>query len=149
MFWLAQYRMRLYLRRSAWLFPTAMIPAALVVAPVVRAVDHETQWVGLGFTPDGARALLGAIVPATLTMIVLILSLLLLSIQLAASQLSPRLIRGLIARRPVRLCLAVFVFSYVYASAAAQSKPRLVAGDEVADLGDHLDPTVRRLGDAG
>ncbi|HSI32922.1 MAG: DUF2254 domain-containing protein [Phycisphaerae bacterium] len=118
MTWLTRYRLRLYMRRSAWLFPTAMIPAALVAAPVVRYLDHVLQWDGLGYTPDGARALLGAIVPATLTMVVLILSMLLLSIQLAASQLSPRLIRGLIARRPVRACLAIFVFSYVYASAA-------------------------------
>jgi uncharacterized membrane protein len=107
-----------------------MIPAALVAAPIVRQVDHHTQWTGLGYTPDGARALLGAIVPATLTMIVLILSMLLLSIQLAASQLSPRLIRGLIARRPVRACLAVFVFAYVYGCAALGR-----VGSEVPQLG--------------
>lgn len=130
MSWLTRYRLRLYLRRSAWVFPTAMIPAALVAAPIVRQVDHQTHWVGLGYTADGARALLGAIVPATLTMIVLILSMLLLSIQLAASQLSPRLIRGLIARRPVRGCLAVFVFSYVYGCAALGR-----VGSEVPQLG--------------
>jgi uncharacterized membrane protein len=130
MTWLIRYRCRLYLRRSAWLFPTSMIPAALIVAPIVRQIDHRTQWTGLGYTADGARALLGAIVPATLTMIVLILSMLLLSIQLAASQLSPRLIRGLIGRKPVRACLAIFVFAYVYGCAALGR-----VGAEVPQLG--------------
>src|SRR5206468_3881040 len=61
-----------------------------------------------------AIALLGAIIPAALTMVVLILSMLLLAVQLAASQFSPRLIGGLLARRPVRVCLFVMVFTYVY-----------------------------------
>jgi uncharacterized membrane protein len=72
----------------------------------------------MGYTPEAARSLLNAIAPATLTFIVLILTTLLLTIQLASSQLSPRLIGGLLSRRPVRVCLAVFVFSYVYCAAA-------------------------------
>jgi uncharacterized membrane protein len=53
-----------------------------------------------------------------MTFIVLILSTLLLTVQLASSQLSPRLIGGLLSRGPVKACLAVFVFSYVYCAAA-------------------------------
>jgi uncharacterized membrane protein len=73
---------------------------------------------GLGYSPDAARSVLNAIVPATLTFIVLILSTLLLTIQLASSQMSPRLIGSLLSRRPVKACLFVFVFSYVYCAAA-------------------------------
>jgi uncharacterized membrane protein len=39
---------------------------------------------------------------------------LLLAVQLAASQLSPRLIVGILTRRPVNVCLFVMVFTYVY-----------------------------------
>src|SRR5947208_3470055 len=103
--WLTQQQVRAYLRGSAWPVPTAAIPIALVVAALVRAIDARTQWRLLGYAPAEAIALLGAIIPAALTMVVLILSMLLLAVQLAASQFSPRLIGGLLARRPVRVCL--------------------------------------------
>ena len=115
--WLTRHPLLVYVRRSAWLVPAAAIPAALAVSPVIRRIDELTQWRVLGYTPDAARSLLNAITPATLTFIVLILSTLLLTIQLASSQLSPRLIGGLLSRRPVRVCLAIFVFSYVYCAA--------------------------------
>lgn len=117
MYWLARYRLRRYVHRSAWLVPTAAIPAALGVVRLVRRIDEVTGWRGLGYSPDSAKSLLNAIAPAALTFIVLILSTLLLSIQLASSQLSPRLIRGLLSRRPVKACLAVFVFTYVFCAA--------------------------------
>lgn len=112
--WLTRYRVRNYVRSSVWLVPAAAIPVALVVAPLVRGFDDWARWRGMGYTADGARSLLSAITPASLTWIVLILSILLLSVQLASSQFSPRLIGGLLARRPVKVCLFVFVFSYVY-----------------------------------
>ena len=115
--WLTRHRLRAYVRTSAWLVPTAAIPAALVVSPAIRKIDDLTRWRVMGYTPEAARSLLNAITPATLTFIVLILSTLLLTIQLASSQLSPRLIGGLLSRRPVRVCLAVFVFSFVYCAA--------------------------------
>lgn len=112
--WQTWHQVGAYLRGSAWPVPTAAIPAALIVSPIVRAVDARTGWRLLDYNPPEAIALLGAIIPAALTMVVLILSMLLLAVQLAASQFSPRLIGGLLARRPVRVCLFVMVFTYVY-----------------------------------
>ena len=68
------------------------------------------------YTPAQASAILGAITPAALTMVVLILSMLLLAVQLASSQFSPRLIGGLLSRRPVKVCMFIFVFTYVYSA---------------------------------
>jgi uncharacterized membrane protein len=115
--WLTSHRLRAYLRGSAWTAPTTAIPVALLVAPLVRALDARTGWVLLGYGPAEAIALLGAIIPAALTMVVLILSMLLLAVQLASSQFSPRLIGGLLARRPVKVCLFIMVFTYVYSAA--------------------------------
>jgi uncharacterized membrane protein len=112
--WVTRHRVGAYLRGSAWPVPTAAIPVALAVAPLVRALDDRMGWRLLGYAPAEAIALLGAIIPAALTMVVLILSMLLLAVQLASSQFSPRLIGGLLARRPVKLCLFVMVFTYVY-----------------------------------
>src|SRR5678816_2255057 len=116
MSWLLRFRLRSYIRNSLWPTPVAAIPLAIAAAALSRS--RWTQWGLLGFAPDGARALLAGLVPATLTFVVLILSTLLLSIQLASSQFSPRLIGGLLTHRPIKLCLGVFTFSFVYSAAA-------------------------------
>jgi uncharacterized membrane protein len=112
--WLTWHRLHGYLRNSAWPVPTLAIPLALIVSPLIREFDEWTRWRGADYSIDGARALLAALAPATLTFIALILSTLLLIVQLASAQFSPRLIGGLLADRPVKCCLFVFVFSYVY-----------------------------------
>jgi uncharacterized membrane protein len=117
MLWLTRYRIIDYVHKSAWLVPTMAIPLALAVSRLTQRLDRATQWRGLAYTPGGAASLLNALTPATLTFIILILSTLLLTIQMASSQLSPRLIGGLLSRRPVKVCLAIFVFSYVYCAA--------------------------------
>src|SRR5688500_4428866 len=87
--WLFGHRAREYVRRSVWIVPTAAIPLALIVAPLIRRLDDATRWRGLDFSVEGAKTLLNALPTATLTFIVLILSTLLLTVQLASSQLSP------------------------------------------------------------
>ena len=116
--WLIRHQVREFVRRSAWIVPTMAIPLALILAPLIRRFDDATRWRGLDFTMDGAKTLLAALPTATLTFIILILSMLLLTVQLASSQLSPRLIAGLLTRRPVKVCLHVFVFTYVYSTGA-------------------------------
>lgn len=130
MHWLTSYRVRNYVRRSAWIVPSAAIPVALIVGPITRRIDEAIGWQGMGYTPDSAKALLDALAPAALTFIVLILSTLLLSIQLASSQLSPRLIGGQLGRRPVKICLAIFVFTYVYCMGTSSR----IGGDRVPQL---------------
>ena len=115
--WLTHYQARAYLRGAAWPVPTLAIPVALAVSPLIRAIDARAQWRLLGYGPAEAIALLSALIPAALTMVVLILSMLLLAVQLAASQLSPRLIAGVLNRRPVKVCLFIMVFTYVYTAA--------------------------------
>jgi len=116
MTWLQRYRLRDFSRRSLWLAPTVCLGLALLVAPGVRWLDRSYNWTLFGFTTDGARALLSAIAPATLMLIGLVLTTLLLAVQLASSQMSPRLIASSMARLSVKVCLSVFVVSYVYCS---------------------------------
>jgi uncharacterized membrane protein len=114
MSWLSRYRVRRHVYNSLWPIPAAAIPVAMAVQPLIRLLDARTQWRLLGYSPEGARALVGGLAPTALTLIALFLSTLLLSVQIAASQYSPRLISGMLANRQVKGCLAVFVFSYVY-----------------------------------
>ena len=104
---------------SLWLVSVACMVAALVVAPVVRWVDDRTRWTLLGFgVEEGARAVVGALSGSLLTFIVFSFSILLLVVQLAGAQLSPRGIARSFESRLTKLTLGAFVFTYTYSLTA-------------------------------
>jgi uncharacterized membrane protein len=114
MSWLQRYRLRNFVRISPWIVP---VGAALVAAPavgLVRAIDEATHWQLLGFGPEGARALATALTASTLTFVVFLYSALLVAIQVASAQLSPRIIARALGNRPMRACVGLFVFTFVF-----------------------------------
>lgn len=116
--WLTRYRLRQYLRSSLYLPPTASIFLALAVAPAVRWVDDRTQWTLLGFGASGAAAVLSGLSSSILALIVFAFSILLLAIQIAGGQLSPRIIARIFRQPDLKLTVSVFVFTYTYSLAA-------------------------------
>ncbi|MFO0800910.1 MAG: DUF2254 domain-containing protein [Gemmataceae bacterium] len=118
MTWQQRYRLRLAARTSLVPWAVAALAAALVASPAVRALDAATGWRVFGFTPDGARAVLGALAGSMLTFLVFVLSSVLIVVQLAAGQLTPRVIALVFAMRIVKLTLAAFTFTLVYTLAA-------------------------------
>jgi uncharacterized membrane protein len=114
MSWERRYRWSLAARTSLVAWAAAALAAALACAPAVWWLDRQTQWRLFGFSPDGARVVLGALVGSMLTFIVFVLSATLIVVQLASGQLTPRVI-GLVFAVPwVRVTLGVFTFTYAY-----------------------------------
>ncbi len=118
MTWLTRYRARRYVTSSLFLAPTASIVLALAVAPVVRWVDDRTRWTLLDFGASGASAVVAGLSSSLLGLIVFAFSILLLAIQIAGGQLSPRVIARIFRTRLLKVVLSVFVFSYTYSLAA-------------------------------
>ena len=118
MTWEWRYRLKLAARTSLVLWAGAALAAALVCAPAVRWLDHETGWRVFGFSPDGARAVLGALAGSMLTFIVFVLSAALIVVQLASGQLTPRVIAMVFGLQWLRATLVVFTFTYAYTLSA-------------------------------
>jgi uncharacterized membrane protein len=116
--WEQRYRLALAARTSLVLWAGLALAAALVCVPAVRWLDRQTGWAVFGFSPDGARAVLGALVGSMLTFIVFVLSATLIVVQLASGQMTPRVIALVFALPWVRVTLALFTFSYTYTLAA-------------------------------
>jgi uncharacterized membrane protein len=91
---------------------------ALLCAPAVRWLDRETGWTIFHFSPDGARAILGALAGSMLTFIVFVLSATLIVVQLASGQLTPRIIALVFAMPWVKVTLGVFTFTFAYTLSA-------------------------------
>ncbi len=117
MSWIQRYRIRAYLRSSLWVVPLTAAAAGALFHRLIWMIDLRTRWVWLDFTTDGARAVVGAIVSSGLTFIVFLLSMLFIAVQIAASQMTPRITARVVEARASRLSLAFFVFTYVFSTA--------------------------------
>ena len=113
MTWLQRYQVSSFLRNSVWLPPLVGLVAALLMHPLIRWLDVTLGWKA-AVGPDGARAVLGALVSSLLTFIVFVFSILLLVVQLASAQLTPRIIAGIYRNRVLKVSLTIFVFSFIY-----------------------------------
>jgi uncharacterized membrane protein len=98
---LRRLRVRAYkdrLRESLLVVPAVMLAGSIVVAVVLGAIDSahmlgERSWT-FDFAPSTASTLLGTIAGATITTAGVVFSLLVVSLQLASGQFSPRVLRG-------------------------------------------------------
>ncbi|HKA08263.1 MAG TPA: DUF2254 domain-containing protein [Gemmataceae bacterium] len=118
MTWEQRYRLRQTARTSLVLWAGIALVAALAVAPAVRWLDRETGWKLFDFSPDGARAVLSALVGSMLTFIVFVLSATLIVVQLASGQWTPRVIRLVLATPGVKIALGILTFAFTYTLAA-------------------------------
>jgi uncharacterized membrane protein len=116
--WEQRYRLWLAARNSLVPWAVLSLVAALVCAPTVRWVGQATGWGLFHFSPDGARAVLGALAGSMPTFIVFVLSALLIVVQLAIGQLTPRVLSLVLSRPRVKAILAMLTFTYVYTLSA-------------------------------
>jgi uncharacterized membrane protein len=115
--WHLRYRLRHHLMTSFWLFPALAIILAIILGTFTRWLDHQLSFSLFEYTADGARTLLGSLSGSLLTFLVFVVSSMLLIVQLASSQLTPRIIAFVFSSRYTQFTLSLFVFSYTFALA--------------------------------
>lgn len=93
--------------------------AAIPAAVASRRISSHVHWAFLDFGPEGARALVGVLASSLLTFIVFVISSLLLAVQIASGQLSPRVTARVFENRITQLSIGAFVFAWVFALATA------------------------------
>ena len=123
MVWLLRQRIRFFLRSSLWFFPLLSVGAALLTVPAVQRLDDWTGWT-LSISVDGVRSVTGTLTDALLTFIVFVFSVLLVAVQIASAQLTPRVIALVLRDRWTKFALAFFVFAYTYAPGRDRPPPR-------------------------
>lgn len=113
MTWYQRYQWQHFYRTSFWFFPVCAVATGLLLLQVLPWLDEFLGWPWFNFTADGARAVLGGLNGSMLTFVVFVLSSMLLVVQLASAQLTPRVIVIAFAAPAPKLCVAVFTFAYV------------------------------------
>jgi uncharacterized membrane protein len=111
MTWLDRYRIRHYIRNSIVVLPVLGIVAGITTIRLLHSVEQQLGWPS-SLSPEAARIVVGTLSAAMLTFIVFLSSTLLLAVQLASGQLTPRII-AFVFRDPVtKFSLTVFVYSF-------------------------------------
>lgn len=131
MTWSSWRSLKNYIRSALWFVPFVSVLLELPVAWVLRDLDARLGWTLAGLGVSGARAMLDPIISMTLAFMVFTFGSLLVAIQVASGQLTPRIIATTLLRdNVVRYTVGLFVFSMVFAISALNrletSVPQLV-----------------------
>ncbi len=113
MTWTQRHALRRFLRSSLWPIPLACMVMAPVAARGTLWLDGQTGWT-LDIEVDAARAVISTLVGSLLAFIVFIFSFLLVAVQLASAQFSPRVIARMFRDTFTKAALGVFVFYYTF-----------------------------------
>jgi uncharacterized membrane protein len=117
MSWAFRKRLVSFLKSSLWVVPAFSTLAAFLSVPLLRLLDRSLGLQFFRYTPDGARALASIVSSAMLSFVVFFFSVLLLTVQIASSTLSPRIISRPFRSRKLKAALGLFVFTLIYSMA--------------------------------
>jgi uncharacterized membrane protein len=101
---------RHFIQESVWLLPGVGLVIGWGVANPLNWVERRMGWQS-GIDPEAARALFGMLAGVMFTFIVFMASTLLLILQLASAQLTPRIVGFAFRSRVIRLVLTLFAFT--------------------------------------
>jgi uncharacterized membrane protein len=117
--WNQRYVLGSYLRSSLWLVPFFSIPLSLIAVRVVHQLDVWLGWRLLNYQPADAKTLLDAFVSATLAFVVFTFGSLLVAIQVASAQMTPRIIATTLLRDDlVKYTVGLLIFTFMFALGA-------------------------------
>src|SRR6476646_1438345 len=116
MTWKQRNKISSYLRSSLWIIPVLAGLAERIFRPLVELVEAHTGWGGFGLGLDGAKALSNTVITLTLSFVVFTFGSLLVAIQVASGQYTPRVIATTLLRdNVIRYTVALFVFTLLFA----------------------------------
>jgi len=117
--WSRLYRATSYAKSALWLVPLFAIALVVVAAPLLRELDKWLGWKITGLDVEGAQALFQTVITLTLSFLVFTFGSLLVAIQIAGGQLTPRIIATTLLRdNVVRYSVGLFVFTLVLSVSA-------------------------------
>jgi uncharacterized membrane protein len=117
MSWCDKYRLRIYLRNSMWIFPGLSIAAGLLAVALSHNIDRALGW-ELNLSTDTARTVIGTVAGSMFTLVVVSFSAVLVAVQLASAQLTPRIILLVYRSRVWKFCVSAFAFTFTFSVAA-------------------------------
>ena len=128
--WNKVYRSLSYLRSALWVVPIIAVVLGLLCIRLLMVVDGWIDYDLTGFGVEGARSLYQTIITLTLSFVVFTFGSLLVAIQIASGQLTPRIIATTLLRdKVIKYTVGLNVFTMLFAVSALNR-----TGEEVQQL---------------
>jgi len=136
--WSRFFRTYSYIRSALWTIPLFAIVLVLAITPALRTLDELLGWSISSLGAAGAQSLYETVITLTLSFLVFTFGSLLVAIQVAGGQLTPRVIATTLLRdNVVRYSVGIFVFTLLFAVMALNR-----VGLKVWDLATILTATL-------
>ena len=118
--WNRWYAARSYLRSTLWLVPLTALALEQISIRLVAAVDYYFYWIPEpATTASAATGEMDTVVTLTMSFIVFTFGSLLVALQVASGQLTPRIIATtLLQDNAIRFTVGLFVFTLLFAAGA-------------------------------
>lgn len=118
--WNRWYSFRSYIRSSLWVVPFVALLLYVAAIRLVYLFENWTQWLTLWpWELAGTQRMLETIITMTLTFVVFTFGSLLVAIQVAGGQLTPRIIATTLLRdNAIRFTVGLFIFTLLFATGA-------------------------------
>jgi uncharacterized membrane protein len=114
--WSRLYRLVSYLRSALWGVPILAVLLERATWGVLHVIDRWVTWQLTGLDVDGAKALFQTLITLTLSFIVFSFGSLLVALQVASAQLTPRIIATTLLRdRVIKYSVGLNVFTLLFA----------------------------------
>ncbi|MEJ7900598.1 MAG: DUF2254 family protein, partial [Thermomicrobiales bacterium] len=113
------FRLWHHLRTSMWPIPVLCVLISVLISLGTTTIDTGTI-ISIDFTggPDAALAILGAIAASMIALTATVLTMVLVVVQLAMGQFSPRIVRAILHDRPSQFAIGIFVAAFAHAMLA-------------------------------
>jgi uncharacterized membrane protein len=126
--WNQWYSLKSYVRSSLWIVPFAAVLLYIVAIRLVAALDDGIDWhIGWFLGAAGPRVVVQTIINLSLTFLIFTLGSLLVAIQVAGGQLTPRIIAAtILSNNALRFIVGLLIFTFLFAmgtSARLESAP--------------------------
>ena len=112
------YKLYTNVRSSLWLVPVLCVLVGAVISFVTLAIDRANDYQLVPPTlvggPDAALAILGTVATSMVSLTALVLTIVLVVVQLAMGQFSPRIVQRLLRDRPSQFAIGLFVATFVH-----------------------------------
>ena len=116
MTWNRRYQVKSYFRSALWIIPFVAVPLVQVAWVLARTLDTRFAWKGLALGVTGAQAMFNAVITLALSFVVFTFGFLLVAIQVASGQYTPRIIATTLLRdNVIRYTVGLFVFTLLFA----------------------------------
>src|SRR6478752_353345 len=113
--WNLAFKLVTYTRSTLWVVPFLSIVLVMIVGPLLKLIDGWLGWRFTGLGLAGAQALCDTVITLSLSFMVFTFGSLLVAIQVASGQLTPRVIATTLLRdNVVRYSVGVFIFTLLF-----------------------------------